>query len=105
MEASHLRFREEVKWDSGAGDDVANEITQVPYYTYSVTYTYEGKEYHCTTGGYFSSVELEKGTPVEITIDAADPEYVITETQTGKSDLFLGWFYFLSSWVSLPSGW
>lgn len=81
------------------------EVTQVPYYTYSVTYTYEGKEHHCTTGGYFSTTEPEKGTPTEIVIDSSDPEYMITETQTGKSDLFLGWFYFLSSWVSLPSGW
>ena len=86
VEDSFMSVREEVDWDSGAGDDVDKTVTKIPYYTHRVSYTYEGKEYTGTYGGYYHTTDLAKGTPVEIVIDASNPEQQIDGKPTGKGN-------------------
>lgn len=87
---SFQHFRKEVDWYSGAGDDVEKEVTMVPYYTYQISYTFEGKEYTCTDGG---TTAMRKGTQTEVVIDAENPEQLLTISDLSKPDFDTVWIY------------
>ena len=86
-----LEYREEVQWNSGAGDDVDKEVIQVPYYVYRLMYTHEGKEYRIGYTGYIEG-DSEIGAQVQLMIDSTDPLNIIDNTQK-KRDFFFGWMF------------
>lgn len=98
VESAHLQYREEVHWNAGVGDDVDKEVTRVPYYTYSISYTFEGKEYHCGYDGNSHIGEMIEGEQIEIVIDSNNPEHMITDKQKGKANFFFA-YMFLSFFI------
>ena len=90
---SFQHFRKEVDWYSGAGDDVEKEVSMVPYYTYQISYTFEGKEYTCTDGGYNHTTAMRKGMQTEVVIDAENPEQLLTIRDLSKPDFDIVWIY------------
>ena len=104
VEKAHLQYREEIDWTFGAGDDIEEVVKQIPYYTYSISYTFEGKEYHRGYNGTSHDGELIEGGKIEIVIDASDPEHIITEGQNGKGDIFFACI-FLSIFIIVLAIW
>ena len=108
VDSSYLQFREEVKWHTGAGDDVDKEVIRHPYRVHKLLYTYNGKEYSTVYGGAWSSstLEMPKGTEIELMIDPNDPETVFYENySSNKSNFFSTWlclvlfFTVLAIWI------
>ena len=104
---SYLQFREEVKWNAGAGDDVDKEVIKHPYRIHRLSYEYNGVEYMCGYGGSWSSstIEMPKGTEVELLIDPYDPETVFDEYYVPKKASYFGTYFFLSIFLIILSVW
>lgn len=93
VESTHLHYREETHRNAGAGDNIDKEIALVPYFTYSISYTFEGKEYRCGYDGRSHIGEMIEGEQIEIVIDSNNPEQMITDKNNGEGALICAcWF-------------
>ena len=91
VEDVHVQYREVTHRNMGAGDYFDEEVRKIPYYTYSISYTFEGEEYRCCYNGQSHTGELVEGGQIGLRIDSTNPEYIIPADE--KADfLFAGLF-------------